>query len=354
MHHARHAPHGGAAGQHHAVQAGPAEGRPALDVRHVRHPEHLREGLFAEEFTAEERGQEAVQVGHGGDHLARGAVDGRTVLGDVQAVLVPAQVRCGQGGVGAGQRGGVQPERPQDALLDLLRVAASADPLDEHAEDDVVGAGDLLGRAGGEVERLPQRPGEQLLGRERVEAVAQEPGRVVVADVALVGQAAGVVEEPAGGDGCRQQAGQVPVDGFVEVQETVLGHGEDGRGEEGLGHPADPEPVLVPGRFAGGDIGDPGRGRPRPRRSLGVYEHGRGLAVRALPHGPAQPPGRPLTHGRPPARPARRCRSPRRRSPHRCRARRPHAVRRRRRRCSRACRSRSWSARSGPPRCRRG
>src|SRR5690606_27525825 len=199
-----------------------------------------------DQVTAEQRVEEGLQVGRRGGHLARGPVEGDVLVGDVDGRAVVqggrgADRRGGQSGV-VGEGGAGQVERVEDAAPDDGVVRPARDRLDEAAGHDVVGVRVAEVGAGREVRVVAKGLGEELVGRVRGEAGVTAPavgGPAVTLHVVV--QPAGVVEHLAHGDGVAagHDAGEVPLDGCVEVDAALVDELEDRGRDEGLRDAAD-------------------------------------------------------------------------------------------------------------------
>ncbi len=160
-----------------------------------------------------------------------------------------------------------QPSGSDDAPVDLLGQGAAGDLLDDQAGEHVVGVAVLPTRPGGEVGRVLEGCGEQFAG-----GVVPD---VVPEVVAVVGESAGLLEELADGDAApvdplsADEAGQVGVDGGVQVHPPLRDELEDDDRDEGLGVAADPHLPVDGYRCAGGQVSDscgvgPGAAVPVP------------------------------------------------------------------------------------------
>jgi hypothetical protein len=140
-------------------------------------PGHLGELGRAEQPAAEQCPQEAVDIAGGRDER-RVRVD-HHLLGHVHQPaglerLVRAGARARQHRRVSRPDGVVQAERPDDPVADLVVPRPAGDPLDDHVEQDVTGAGVAPRRARCEVRPVTHRPGDQLLRRVDVETVPVE------------------------------------------------------------------------------------------------------------------------------------------------------------------------------------
>jgi hypothetical protein len=143
--------------------------------------------------------------------------------------------------LGQGKLGAVKVQGAKDALLELGGQPLAGDPLDDQAGQDVVGV--AVG------EPFPGREQRPMAGGDGHQLPWLEAAGWLWEVVAVVVQAAGVVEQLAHGDvvAVGDEPGQPPFQVVVQAKLVLPDQLQCHRGHKRLGHATDPEPVTSPG-----------------------------------------------------------------------------------------------------------
>jgi hypothetical protein len=163
-----------------------------------------------------------------------------------------------------------QVQRIADAVLQVAGVGAAGDLLDDHASGDVGGVGVLLRGTRLKVDRMTQRGVHHLPRTPVLEAVRENPLRVVETRNVHRRQTGRVVEQRVHRDPRivgREQPGQVALHRLVEVDPVLLRELKHHHGGVDLGGAADPEVPVGSNWSASTEVGNTGGTGPLTRRA---------------------------------------------------------------------------------------